>query len=361
MGKPCEHFTSVPDCRVCWLAENDIRYQRAWGLVPFQAAEKAGKPVGNGCIHLGEPTGETVECPTCGGSVKVKLFGCGKFGQCTLVKNVPGIACCEGSRGMGNARVPCPGFEKRQVDVKAKRWAYGVTTVPDRRKDLLPRTLASLKAAGFDTPRLFVDGDNDAASWQREFGCEVTARYPKIRTYGNWVLSMAELYIREPNAERYAIFQDDFVTYPNLRTYLDSCHFPEAGYWNLYTFRDNETIINGKPVGWIEAALLNSGHTYSGKMQQAGRGAVALVFSRAGVLNLLTHQHMVERPMDAGSGHKRVDGGIVNSMNKAGWREWVHNPSLTQHTGEVSSMGNRPHRQALSFRGESWDALKFLS
>jgi hypothetical protein len=32
------------------------------------------------------------------------------------------------------------------------RWTHGATTIPGRSDDLLPRTLASLKAAGFVCP-----------------------------------------------------------------------------------------------------------------------------------------------------------------------------------------------------------------
>ena len=39
---------------------------------------------------------------------------------------------------------------------KPLRWVYGVTTVPERRADLLPRTLVSLDRAGFPSPRIFV-------------------------------------------------------------------------------------------------------------------------------------------------------------------------------------------------------------
>ena len=42
------------------------------------------------------------------------------------------------------------------------KWAYGITTVPSRRENLFERTLQSLAVAGFDNPRLFVDGVDDA-------------------------------------------------------------------------------------------------------------------------------------------------------------------------------------------------------
>lgn len=234
------------------------------------------------------------------------------------------------------------------------KWAYGVTTVPLRRKDLLPRTLASLKTAGFDKPRLFVDGDKDALSWEKEFSLEVTCRYPNIRTYGNWILSLAELYLRNGDADRYAVFQDDFVTYRNLRKYLEKVTYPPKGYLNLYTFPQNQDAF--PRLG--QTARFRSGFFQS---NQRGWGALALVFNREAVNILLSSHHMVERVMDMQRGWRAADGAVVTAMKKAGWKEYVHNPSLVQHTGHISAMRNRQHPDAVSFLGEDYDALEILN
>lgn len=60
-------------------------------------------------------------------------------------------------------------------------------------------------------------------------------------------------------------------------------------------------------------------------------------------------------------GHRSIDGGIVTALAEAGWKEWVHNPSLVQHTGLVSSMRSKPHPRATSFRGEGFDAMELVS
>lgn len=248
-------------------------------------------------------------------------------------------------------------------------WAYGVTTVLSRRGELLPRTLTSLRNSGFDRPRLFVDGSEQATDWKlwaRETGfgdLEITTRDPVIRTFGNWVLALGELYIRHPEADRYALFQDDLVTCRNLRVYLDLCCFPALGYWNLYTFLSNQRVaprgLDGKTPrqGWYRSYELG-GHHPPG--YQAGKGAVALVFDRKALVTLLTSLHMIERPQDAERGWKVVDGGIVSAMNKAGYSEYVHYPSLVQHTGRKSSMGNRSHPSAPSFPGENCDLLELI-
>jgi len=232
------------------------------------------------------------------------------------------------------------------VGVETVKWAYGVTTVPMRMNELLVRTLHSLVDAGFDKPRLFIDGLADPMQYVNSFGLEVTCRYPTIRTMGNWALGLAELYIRNPSADRYAMFQDDLIASRNLRQYLERTSYPEKGYQNLYTFPINLRLAKGC-IGWFPS-------------NQRGLGAVALVFSREAVTTLLRQTHFVTRPQDAQRGWKSIDGGIVESMKQAGFREHVHNPSLVQHTGVLSAMRNKPHALADSFRGEDFDLMSLL-
>jgi hypothetical protein len=235
-----------------------------------------------------------------------------------------------------------------------------VTTVRSRIDHPLPQTLRSLRRAGFDDPRLFVDGDDDLKLWKQRFGLEVTCRSgPPSKVVANWILSMLELYHREPLCDRYAIFQDDLVTYANLRAYLDHTPYPDRGYLNLYTFPQNQSIAPRR-AGWFEGVLLNGNS--DPKRFQKGLGAVALVFSAEALRVLFTHPGLFDKSKHASYGRIKIDGGIVTAMNLQGWREYVHNPSLVQHTGEVSSReeNTRRHPTATSFLGEGYDALGLL-
>jgi len=260
------------------------------------------------------------------------------------------------------AGLPCKEFE-----VAMPHWSYGVTTVPSRRQTLLPKVLASLAAAGFDAPRLFIDGclpsEHDygafknAANWP----LECSYRYPKIRAYGNWILALAELYIRQPTADRYALFQDDVLACAGLKKYLDGVPYPNKGYLNLCTFMSSQEIAPKHP-GFFEGREFKEGQSgvvYHGKMQQLGRGAQGLVFNREAVQALLSAQHMIIKPTAARFPHKKIDGAVVEAMNQAGYREWVHNPSLLQHIGAISTLGH-PSYPTVSFNGESWNAAKLL-
>lgn len=250
------------------------------------------------------------------------------------------------------------------------KWSYGLTTVSERiSSGLLGKTLDSLAAAGFPEPRLFVDGLSDFASdslhWVTQGRrCQVTERETAVRAFGNFALALWELYVREPSAERFALFQDDVLCVKNLRAYLDRCRYPDRGngspcngYWNLYTSPSNTETVPEGARGWVQAP-------------QRGRGALGLVFSRQAVIELLSSRAFVEKPQDPHRGHKSIDGAVLIALEQQGWREFVHVPSLVQHVGQTSTIDKQhgvrdsfpryewPERwQSPCWPGESFDAL----
>jgi hypothetical protein len=244
------------------------------------------------------------------------------------------------------------------------RWVCGLTTVPERFKELLPRTLKSLEAAGFPKPRLFVDGCESPLAIAEKFRVEnqVTTRWPKIRTYGNWVLGLAELFIREPVAEFYAMFQDDFVCVRNLREYLERTLFQsyrERCYWNLYTFPTGPDSAKWEqqPPPTADGRELVGFYPSN----QRGWGAVALVFHRDAVMTLLSAPHLTKKAAGTRSWFA-LDGGVVQSFRdcQPPWREMIHWPSPTLHTGLKSSMNPKQWEHKTSFPGEDFDALTWL-
>ncbi len=278
---------------------------------------------------------------------------------------------------------------KRIKDMEPGRWAYGVITVPERKDNLLPRTLASLAIGGFPTPHLFVDGCSPTLAveyWER-FKLPISPRPGPIRVHciGNWWLALVELYVRNPTARRYALFQDDMVMVKDCRSYLDKIPYPGGDDWvephnlgarqrgkrpcylNLYTacnksLQTSQTLppttqnglpgtYTGRKTGWYES-------------NQKGKGAVALVFCRAAVAALLTSPTFVQKPLAASTPWHNMDGCIGDSFRLAGWFEMIHWPSLVQHTGDKTTMGP-DHLQsqpgAPSFPGENWSALEILS
>lgn len=223
------------------------------------------------------------------------------------------------------------------------KWSCGVTTVPNRIGNLLPRTLLSLGDAGFEVSRLFVDGASDPTPWTR-FSVPITVRSPQAGAAASWFLSLSELCLREPAADFYAVFQDDLIMCRNVRQHLEHCSYPEHGYWNLTLFPQYASALKGK-TGWHVAP------------SQRGLSAMALVFSRITAVRLLSTDHFFVRAVDPKRGRRAVDGAVVTALNSVGFKEWVHVPSLTQHTGHVSAIGNSAQPQMDTFPGEDFDAL----
>lgn len=244
-----------------------------------------------------------------------------------------------------------------------KKWAYGVTATLDR-LTLLDRTLRSLRESGFDKPRLFIDGCSHrrAAELEERLKLPIIARSITegqsygVRAFGNWILSLWEIYIREPHCDMYAIFQDDIVVAKGLKEFLSRSRYPEKGYWNLYTCSENQGTCprlekgKGNQVeGWFPT-------TYARK----GIGALGIVFDKATLLNMLSARSAVEKPQNIQNGWCNIDGQVFAALDQLGYKEYVHNPSLVQHTGMQSTLGNASNKKALSFRGEGWDAREML-
>jgi hypothetical protein len=235
-----------------------------------------------------------------------------------------------------------------------KAWTVGVTTVPSRVETHLPKTLLSLCAAGFPQVRLFVDGADNQQLY-KHFGQDVTYRWPMVGAFGNWILALGELYIRDPASRFYALFQDDIVACKGLRQYVQATAPGGRCYLNLYTSVDNYrkllTLPSGRPApevprGWVPS-------------NQRGRGALGLVFTREAIVSLFTASDIAERPMDAIKATRNIDGAVITTLTKAGYTEYIHNPSLLQHRGEVSVIHdpgrNKGPRESPCFVGEGVD------
>lgn len=247
------------------------------------------------------------------------------------------------------------------------KWAYGVTTVPNRLKNYLTRTMNSLCAAGFPNPHLFIDCQRDKKTgtylylpdlvkeYETEFpDCPITIHTTNIGTVGNWYTALIELFIRNPIADRFILFQDDIILCKDVREYLEHSEYPDKGYVNLMTFPENEqqkyNYLKHGGSGWYPS-------------NQKGRSACALMFNRSALLDLIKSDFFHRKLQDTEKGHANLDGGISDAMKLAGYIEYVHTPSLTRHIGKDTSMP-QPHPLEqpidLSFQGENWSALELV-
>lgn len=251
------------------------------------------------------------------------------------------------------------GITEEKIEMK---WAYGITTIPGR-EILLLQSIASLSRAGFTNPDLYIDGcsNQKAVEFEEKFKLRVSARNPSVRPYSHWVLSLWEIYARNPHCDRYAIFQDDIIACASLREYLTYCPYPENGYWNLYTASENYGVCPRKagPQGLPNSGIPVEGW-YSPTLAWKGIGALGLVFDKKALLNILQAKNIVEKPQEPHRGWKKIDGAVYTALDQHRYKEYVHNPSLLQHTGMESSMGSDPNKSSPCFRSETWSPLSLI-
>lgn len=117
-GRPCQSMHPDPketmlSCRLCFLFETRADYRETWGgnpaeavsaPDPWQAGKPAAQPKPAPCRWLGYDTGMTVECPMCGGKIRLRVFACGGGYDCCTIdptRPVKGTQCCS---------VKCPGY-----------------------------------------------------------------------------------------------------------------------------------------------------------------------------------------------------------------------------------------------------------
>lgn len=224
------------------------------------------------------------------------------------------------------------------------KWAYGITTVPSRVDNLLPQTMASLAKAGFDAPVLFIDGACDIGHIEGMGGLVI--RHPPAGHLPNWMGALTGLYTNSPDAERYAIFEDDLLACSHLREYLEQCGYPGKGYLNLLT-HDCNLRLAGVELGWFAS-------------NQKGKGAVGLVFDRATVQQLMRSDCYVTRMTSDNPNARCADGMVIDSLAPLGYREYTHQPSLLQHVGFESTFPLHNFGEVVAFAGENFNPLPIL-
>jgi hypothetical protein len=221
------------------------------------------------------------------------------------------------------ALIPPP---RRRCGPPVRRWSLGVTTAP-RGEPTLEPCLRSLVAAGWPEARLFVDGGT--AELPEPFGAwPRTVRTPRMGAWPSYYLALAELLLRDPEADAYLLVQDDtqFFAHPGLRAYLEEAVLwpgRRPGVVSLFGSRAYTTDVAGwtrfRGV-WIWCAL-------------------AFIFPRDVARRFVADADVV--------GHRWTT--ERNPLADIDWRvgRWARDrrvplhfpsPSLVQHIGEVSAL-----------------------
>lgn len=68
------------------------------------------------CARRGEPTGEIVNCPKCGGGVSLKVFGCSVFDLCTIGRDARALTDWRIKGFCNNGH--CPAYIPKVIDAE---------------------------------------------------------------------------------------------------------------------------------------------------------------------------------------------------------------------------------------------------
>jgi hypothetical protein len=258
--------------------------------------------------------------------------------------------CRDWSDAPGLMRVPLEKilpFPNRREDPVVKTWAVGVTTAP-RIQPTLEWCLDSLARAGWDAPRLFVDSPTEIPS--RVSHLAVTLREPRVGAWPNYYLALAELLMRDPDADAYLIVQDDTLFYDrhSLREYLEQALWPgpNVGAVSLYC----SMAYTQDDAGW---------HCHAGLWEL---GAMAVIFPRESARRFLADELVIGHRWQPGrEGLVNIDVVIGEWAARNGLSVYYPSPSLTQHIGETSTLWPDAMaaglRCASEFAGEDRHAL----
>lgn len=216
--------------------------------------------------------------------------------------------------------LPVPGCRHGS---KVSTWSVGVITAP-RRVATLGACLDSLIRSGWQRPRVFVDSATTIATRHEEL--PLTLREPRIGAFPNYYLALAELVMRDPEADAYMLAEDDviFASQENLRAYLEDVLWPSdpIGVVSLYCSSE----YTRPDPGW---------HRFEGTWVW---GALAFVFSPESARQFLSDPLLFAHRASKEEGLADTDAYIGVWSRERQLPVFFPSPSLVQHIGDTSSL-----------------------
>jgi glycosyltransferase involved in cell wall biosynthesis len=205
-------------------------------------------------------------------------------------------------------------------------WAVGILTAP-RNPPTLFATIESLQKAGF--PKLHVFAEPGAVLPAPTSELTVVQHQQRKGPLRNFAIACQSLLNTYPNADCYAVFEDDVSAAIGLRSWCDMEFWPgDHAIISLYTSR---VFCDSRP-GW-QTLNLGRYRTF---------GALALVFRKNELVDFLSDPQVGRFIV---SGKVGADGVVGEWALKRCIGIAYHSPSLVQHEGKTSSLaGHAPGR-----------------
>jgi glycosyltransferase involved in cell wall biosynthesis len=198
-------------------------------------------------------------------------------------------------------------------------WSVGLLTAP-RPQPTIEETLSNLRAAGF--PEIHVFAEPGSFVPAATPGLFVTQHGRTLGNLGNFYSSLAALYMTEPRADCFALFQDDIEAATGLREWCENEFWPHgAGLVSLFTPR----VFTAPHPGW---RILNPGRFRT-------FGAQAFVFRRDALQRFLADERLLHQRQRQPDGD---DAAVGDWAARSGEGIAYHSPSLVQHLAVPSSI-----------------------
>jgi hypothetical protein len=230
------------------------------------------------------------------------------------------------------------------------RWAVAVTTAP-RKPATLERSLRSLAAAGFTDVRVFAEPGSTVPKW------DVVAVHERtLGPFQNWRTSLAALRDEKPDAEFYAVFQDDVLYSRGLKEFLESDLWFADDIGFVSPYRSEGKKVKGRFIASEKYMDRREPLRERCRLGNGLWGALTYVMPRASVDVLLADEALKIR-------ERTIDLAIHPTLAAKGLRAWYYNPSLAEHMKGASSLDHgqgRGMNSGKTFRGEEFDCLSLL-
>lgn len=233
---------------------------------------------------------------------------------------------------------------------KTLTWSVAVTTAP-RKSPTLPRTIDSLRAAGWE-PTVFAEPDSP------ECDAETVQNPRKLGVWHNWLQAVD--HCLASGAGVVMTVQDDTLFHPDSKAWAEQALWPHprCGFLSLYTPHHHSYRKRGRSLRKLPPGI-------NVIFEKSLWGAMAMVWHPR-VLRMLRSHPLVQSWLGRRSTMseeeiafkqanpseiRNVDTAVGYVMRKLDRKMCYANPSPVQHISEYSSIGNRPAigKRAASF------------
>jgi glycosyltransferase involved in cell wall biosynthesis len=347
----------TPDqCRLCWLATFDPRYQRLWNIVddngprdPLACSNRGGRVgiVSRAKAGCGVPHNSPAYLCTADGEQYAVRLPEGWLGvTMPVVKLPPAFVEWNGTPPAEwvtlRTCVNCPKRTLPPVEEGVRLrspWAVAVTTAP-RRQPRLARTLDTLAAAGWgpDCTTIYAEPGTDTPD-----GWPVERSPVQLGGWANWLRALRNTLATRPDAATIFMLQDDMDLSPDVRQLVEALSLPfDAGMLSPYC-PSIYAPADGAPGPFRVIPTTMRGIRWFGMV-----GACTLMFPRH------IAEELVRHPFVSSYNETRwIDGVVGHAVNALSRSTYFHWPSLAQHTGDTSTLHGSAqatgHRQAQLF------------